>query len=611
MKASAFGSLGEMKTLLAEGADVNSRNAFGATAILWCVHDLEKVRLLLANGTDVNARSVQGRTALLIAASQSGTAEVVKLLFEKGADIAIKDALDVTPLLAASAANDLDNIRIFLAKGADVKAKDVYGQTALLHAAGNGNADAVKLLLSKGADPNAATVPVIQRVSNGPTEFGSLTPLLVATLSGSPETVRTLLDAGAQVNARDVRGMTPLMTAIASDHADPSIVRMLLDHGADPALKSNARETALDWARKFGFGPILAMLGDSNKNKAAAEPQRRAARQDFSLKTALEKSIALIQQTSAGFFKEVGCVACHAHNVTAMAVAAAHAKGIQIDESPAEEQLKTVTAQWTALEQRLLQNIDGPGTLDSALYSLLDLSFRNTKPDGATDAMVHYLAAKQREAGNWHAPGFARPPIQDGDFSRTAMGIRALATFGPVGRKAEFDRRIDRAAAWLAGATPRTTEDRVMQLLGLKWAGRSTDGQRQMIEALLALQHVDGGWAQTPELASDAYATGQVLFALHELGISSGAAYGRAMQYLLETRLPDGSWHVRSRAPKLQPYFQSGFPYDHDQWISASGTAWAAMALSFSMNWSNSLGELYSTRRTRTGSNFAARRAGM
>jgi hypothetical protein len=47
----------------------------------------------------------------------------------------------------------------------------------------------------------------------------------------------------------------------------------------------------------------------------------------------------------------------------------------------------------------------------------------------------------------------------------------------------------------------------------------------------------------------------------------------------VKTQFPDGSWYVRSRAPKLQPYFQSAFPYDHDQWISTAATAMAVMAL--------------------------------
>jgi hypothetical protein len=68
------------------------------------------------------------------------------------------------------------------------------------------------------------------------------------------------------------------------------------------------------------------------------------------------------------------------------------------------------------------------------------------------------------------------------------------------------------------------------------------------------------------------------MYALHELG---GWTNPRGARYLLETQSADGSWHVVSRAPKFQPYFESGFPYGGDQWISSAGTAWATMALSY------------------------------
>ena len=98
---------------------------------------------------------------------------------------------------------------------------------------------------------------------------------------------------------------------------------------------------------------------------------------------------------------------------------------------------------------------------------------------------------------------------------------------------------------------------------------------------LLSAQRPDGGWSQNRNLASDAYATGEALSALREAGIlaASDAAYQKGVKFLMDTQAADGSWYVRSRAPKFQPYFQSGFPHDHDQWISASATAWAVMAL--------------------------------
>ena len=57
------------------------------------------------------------------------------------------------------------------------------------------------------------------------------------------------------------------------------------------------------------------------------------------------------------------------------------------------------------------------------------------------------------------------------------------------------------------------------------------------------------------------------------------AVYRRGVAFLLRTQMDDGSWYVRSRGMKLQPYFESGFPYDHDQWISYSATALATAAL--------------------------------
>ena len=97
----------------------------------------------------------------------------------------------------------------------------------------------------------------------------------------------------------------------------------------------------------------------------------------------------------------------------------------------------------------------------------------------------------------------------------------------------------------------------------------------------MAMQRPDGGWSQLPETESDAYATGQVLFALATAGqmASTDPVYRKGVDYLLRTQAADGTWHVKSRAIWLQPYFESGFPYGQDQFISTAGTAWAALAL--------------------------------
>jgi hypothetical protein len=122
-----------------------------------------------------------------------------------------------------------------------------------------------------------------------------------------------------------------------------------------------------------------------------------------------------------------------------------------------------------------------------------------------------------------------------------------------------------------------------MQLLGLVWGGRSpTHASVQLASrALLRQQQADGGWSQLPTLASDAYATGQALVALHHAGALRpiDPAYRRGIDFLLGTQLADGSWYVKSRSLGFQPYFESGFPHGHNQWVSMAATNWAAMAL--------------------------------
>jgi Prenyltransferase and squalene oxidase repeat len=133
----------------------------------------------------------------------------------------------------------------------------------------------------------------------------------------------------------------------------------------------------------------------------------------------------------------------------------------------------------------------------------------------------------------------------------------------------------------LKQAKPVTTEDFALRLLGLTWAGASTSDLSEAARPLLAKQGEDGGWSCNPHLQSDAFSTTVVLTALSESGAirQDSAVYGRGVDYLLSTQYPDESWYVRSRSIKFQPYFKSGFPFGHDQWISTAATAWAVQAI--------------------------------
>jgi hypothetical protein len=257
-----------------------------------------------------------------------------------------------------------------------------------------------------------------------------------------------------------------------------------------------------------------------------------------------------------------------------------------VDEKAADDR-RTLTRGQFFSPLNMLERFDVPGTPDTPLFALGGLANAGYKPDRITDGIVANVTGQQSGSGRWVVPhgAIARPPIEDGDISRTALGIGALKNYGAPAR-ADLTERIARARDWLAAARPTTTDDRNMQLIGLRWAGADPDVLRRLAKTIVAAQRADGGWSQRAELKSDAYATGQTLYALTVGAVVSvrESAYQSGVKYLLSTQHADGSWYVRSRAPKFQPFFESGFPYGHDQWISQMATGWAAAALTLAID---------------------------
>jgi ankyrin repeat protein len=583
MLAAGFGTREAVSVLVDAGADVKAQSRSGLTALHVAWQDESVIRLLLDRSADVNARTQQGATPLLVASSANGTEAVVSLLLERRADPDAADVRGVTPLIAAAGVGNTAAARLLLGHGANANAyASEAGQktaTPLMGAAHNGDVELTRLLLARKPDVNVASPDNDGIVKNGPVGFGTLTALHLATAVASGTVVKLLLDAGASDNPRDARGLTPLMWAVGTDHPEPRIIRMLLDHGANASITSNIGETAIDWARKFNNPAALRALKLGRSSPMAvsvAAPSSAGA--ESGPREAVERSLPLLRTASSRVMSDGGCVACHAQPLTGMATEYASRRGWRAE--PATTDISQVVSALANSVRNLLQGRESGGLPDTHEYNALMAAALNIPPSVSTEALVYYLVAKQRQAGNWHGIG-TRSPIQDGDISRTAMAIRALAVYGAPARKADVAARITRAVSWLIAQAPISTEGRVMQLLGLSWASADRPVSEKRLHELSDLQRGDGGWAQTPNLSSDAYATGQVLFTLRQLGVpASNSAIRRGVAFLVGTQAKDGSWFVKSRAMKIQPYFESGFPYGHDQWISQSGTAWATIALS-------------------------------
>ena len=578
--AAGAGSIEAMKFLLDKGADPNAQNAFGSTALMLSAIDLAKVRVLAERGANVNLASKQGRTPLFVAAMSDESAEIVKYLAAKGADFKARDAFGNTILTAAAMGNDLNTIRTVLDAGVDVNAAGSTGMTPLMYSAGyHGNLAATKLLLTKGAKVNAVCpAPLLfplEAPKSGPIALEKFTVLMIAMPHAPESVVQTLLDAGADVNAKDSRSMTPLMFAVATNHQNPAVIKMLLARGADVTLQSNVGETAADWARKVG-NPSGIQLLKATRTPETAAPRATAA---ADVKTATERAMALLETSSQKFFEGSGCVSCHHQNITDFAAAEVRAKGLKIDQQAAIERVKMLASNPPAALLYERMDIGVPEIFASSLAALAAMGYPANR---ATDGLVADIAASQMADGSWRLLGGAgsRPPAEEGFITRTALCVRSLKAFGPPGRADEMKARIEKARRWLIAATPVTSEDRNMRLLGLYWAGADAAALKPFAAAIAAAQQSDGGWRQIDGLGSDAYATGQSLYALAKAGMgTSDPIYAKGVNFLLTTQAANGSWRVASRSPKFQAYFNSGFPYAGDQWISAWATGWATMAL--------------------------------
>ena len=291
------------------------------------------------------------------------------------------------------------------------------------------------------------------------------------------------------------------------------------------------------------------------------------------LRAAAQRGLALLEKTSPTFIKKGGCNSCHNQMLPAAAQAFARKHGIQTGETIAQlpPELNEITT-----ERIIEYSTFGP---NSAGYELFSHAATNRPADARIEAQIYFMKSMQQPEGYWRTAG-NRPPLTFDDFTTTAYAIHALNAYGPATQRADTETRIARARSWLLEAKPETTHERAFHLLGLAWAKAGQGALDKAARGLQAMQRKDGGWSQLPAMPSDAYATGMALWALSEGGFPvTQSTYQAGLAFLLDTQAADGTWHVKTRSLPVQPYFESGYPYGHDQWISAAGAAYATMAI--------------------------------
>lgn len=239
---------------------INAADAYGYTPLHVAVlpGSTACLPLLVAAGADANVLSSEGHSPLMLA-TQLSDISTMKALVAAGALLELTQ--DETPLLIAIGRNDIEAVSFLLSAGADVNKGDAWNGRPLHHAALRPKI--MQLLLAAGAEVDAV---------NG----GGNTPLMICAgvgVKGVVPAARLLIDAGADVNyKRNKSGRTALFCA-AGCRTVPELIQMLLEAGADPNLNGCDSFSALHLAARFRHTEGVRLLLAAGADPAAQDNQ--------------------------------------------------------------------------------------------------------------------------------------------------------------------------------------------------------------------------------------------------------------------------------------------------------------------------------------------------
>jgi hypothetical protein len=294
----------------------------------------------------------------------------------------------------------------------------------------------------------------------------------------------------------------------------------------------------------------------------------------------IKRGLDFLVTDSLAWKKERKCVSCHHAALPVWTMHEAKTRGYAIDEAVCAELTTWLAGAGDGANTQKRPEAAPKALSFFAVYLSLGLA-ADPRPDAKTrEALARVrktFRGEQLPSGSWAAWPETRAPIfTPSDTAVTALAALALAPGADGAETPDAKPARDNALAWLDNAKADGEIHSVaVRLILARRFQRPEAVWRPLEKHLLDKQNKDGGWAQTKDMASDAFATGQALYALAEAGLAADhAGVQRGHAFLANTQRPDGAWPMTSRpCPPSNKGATNLVP------IAGAGASWAILGL--------------------------------
>lgn len=278
---------------------------------------------------------------------------------------------------------------------------------------------------------------------------------------------------------------------------------------------------------------------------------------------AVDRAVAYVQTESAAWLNTRGCAACHHVPMAIWSLGEARQHGYTVDDKFLDGTVESLLgSKEKLLASRVFPNpADPPDPRPQGRGLNMGLPFlavaARSLPaltEGQKQSLqliAEEIVQKQQPDGTWEFfAGLRRPPINENQTTDGAWILMALQDETNADSSESQRAALAKALAWWNGVElSGNTQDRVLHTLLAIRSGKPRAEMQGAIDELLALQRADGGWAQLPDLTSDAFATGQTLYVLSLAGLTAERAeIARAIDFLVATQRSEGNWPMLSRS---------------------------------------------------------------